>query len=188
MFSFLAVQHKHIITLIGRPALRTFAANSNFNFPKHKELMTEDFYDDNANDNPYAKKEIDGDYESYSQPTHRATATGVLSSYKKQLNLSAKDYVMKDYYEQMKNLNEDVANNFMKADRSNFTKKIVERLRLGKNVKSPVEGAGDEYGNYQKFEGNKNRVEEVNDKGYDDIGNDKFDRNVEQMFQTLNTP
>ena len=95
---------------------------------------------------------------------------------------------MKDYYEQMKNLNEDVANNFLKADRSHFTKTIVERLRLGKNVKSPVEGAGDEYGNYQKFDGSKNRVEEVNDKGYDDSGIDKFARNVEQMFQTMDTP
>ena len=170
-------------TLIGRPAQRTFGISNKFNFPKHKELLTEDFYDDTANDktNPYSKNEMDGDVESFSRPTHRSTATGVLSSYKKQLNLTANDYVMSDYWNQMRDLDEETARGFMKSNRSHFTKTMVERLRLGKNVKAPVEGAGDEYGNYQKFEG-KNRVEEVNDKGYDDLGYDRFQLNLEKMY------
>ena len=69
--------------------------NSAFSFPKHKELLTEDFYDDESQDrqNPYrARKGVVGDdFEDYSRPTHRATPTGVLSSYKKQINLQAED-------------------------------------------------------------------------------------------------
>lgn len=41
-------------------------------------------------------------------------------------------------------------------------------MRLGRGVTSPMEGAGDEYGNYKKFEEGRNTVKEVNDKGYDD--------------------
>lgn len=81
--------------------MRGFATE--FSFPKHRELLTEDFYDDTVDDNgnPYGKTQVDGDAESYRQPTHRSTATGVLSSYKKQLNLTAKDYMMRDYWDQM---------------------------------------------------------------------------------------
>jgi len=46
--------------------------------------------------------------------------------------------------------------NFEKSDRHNFTKTMVDRLRLGRSVQGPVEGAGDEYGNYKKFEEDKN--------------------------------
>ena len=41
-----------------------------------------------------------------------------------------------------------------------------------------MEGAGDEYGNYKKFEQGRNQVKEVNDKGYDDRGFDKFYSNL----------
>lgn len=98
----LSVQQKHVTAVLGRPSTRSFAASNNgFNFPKHKELLTEDFYDDTAhdNENPYGKPDMEGDLESYGHPTHRATATGVLSSYKKQLNLTAKDHMMKDYWD-----------------------------------------------------------------------------------------
>jgi len=65
----------------------------------------------------------------------------------------------------------------------NYTKTMVERLRLGKNLDSPVDGAGDEYGNYSKFESDKNSVKQVNDKGYSDMGVDKFHNNVRKMFE-----
>lgn len=172
--------------ILGRPSVRSFATNG-FSFPKHKELLTEDFYDDTAhdNENPYGKPSMEGDTESYRHPTHRPTATGVLSSYKKQLNLTAKDYIMKDYWDQMASINQDVTDNFMKADRSKATKQLVDRIRLGRNVTSPIEGAGDEYGNYKKFEKSRNKVEEVNDKGYDDRGHDTFIGNVDKMFEAM---
>jgi len=58
----------------------------------------------------------------------------VLSSYKKQLNLSAKDIVMKDYYENMKNFKDGVAEQFEKADRLQFTQRMVDKIRLGRSV------------------------------------------------------
>ena len=68
-------------------------------FPKHKELLTDDFYEDDLSNesNPYGKTKVPNDYDDYNKATHRSTATGVLSSYKKQLNLSTQDIMMKDY-------------------------------------------------------------------------------------------
>ena len=53
----------HMTTLIGR----SFASipKGGFFFPKHRELLTEDFYDDKEHDNPYSKQ-MEGDTESYS--------------------------------------------------------------------------------------------------------------------------
>ena len=53
---------------------------------------------------------------------------------------------------------------------------------------SPVEGAGEEYGNYQKYETGKNKVEQVNDKGYDDCGWDQLKSNVRRMMESMNSP
>ena len=92
----LGVQQRHITAIVGRPTTRGFSTG--FSFPKHRELMTEDFYDDTTNENPYGKLEVENDTESYNEPRHRTSATGVLSSYKKQLNLSADDFMMKDYW------------------------------------------------------------------------------------------
>jgi len=65
---------------------------------------------------------------------------------------------------------------------------MVDRLRLKRSVSSPVEGAGDEYGNYEKFENNKNTVKQVNDKGYNDSGFDTFRQNVREMMQNMSQP
>jgi len=78
--------------------------------------------------------------------------------------------------------------NFEKSDRHNFTKTMVDRLRLGRSVQAPVEGAGDEYGNYKKFEEDKNQVKQVNDKGYNDAGNEKLRRNIREMYANMDTP
>ena len=139
-------------------------SGKDFSFPKHKELLTEDFYDYNVNgsegerNNPYGQQGGQPDYEDYSQPTHRSTATGVLSSYKKQLNLTARDMITRDYMDNVKDLKNNMAAHFSKADRLNYTKQMVERLRLGRGIESPVDGAGDEYGNYKKFEEGRNWV------------------------------
>lgn len=67
--------------------------------------------------------------------------------------------MMKDYYDNVKNLKNDMASSFAKADRANYTKSMVERLRLGRDITSPFDKAGDEYGNYAKFENDSNKVE-----------------------------
>lgn len=86
--------------------------------------------------------------------------------------------MMRDYYNSVKDLKQGVAKQFEKADRGNFTKEYVQRLRLRRGLESPMEASGDEYGNYKKFEEGRNSVKEVNDKGYNDLGLDKFDKNI----------
>ena len=76
----------------------------------------------------------------------------------------------------------------MKADRGNFTKEMVQRLRLRRGLSNPIESKGDEYGNYEKFEDGRNKVEQVNDPGHDDCGVDQFQSNVNQMFRFMSHP
>lgn len=70
--------------------------------------MTEDYWQ-GENENPYDKSTVNNDWEDYEKPTHRATKTGVLSSYKKQINLTANDYIMKDFYDNMRDMKMGVA-------------------------------------------------------------------------------
>ena len=65
---------------------------------------------------------------------------------------------------------------------------MVDRLRLGKSLHGPIEGAGDEYGNYKKFEDGKNQVKKVNDKGYNDAGFPVHNKNIRNMFETMANP
>ena len=173
----------HSTTLLGRGAVRAgipgpcFAFSTRqpagWSFPRHKELLTEDYYnyEEGGDANPYDTSTVKNDFEDYEAvATHRSTATGVLSTYKKKLNLTAKDVMMKDYMTNIKNLKANMAQQFAQADRANYTKTMVERLRLGRGLQSPVDSAGNEYGNYEKFEGGRNQVKEVYDKGYDDFG------------------
>lgn len=184
----------HASTLFGRHSLQMckFASKGrvsrgSYSFPhKNREFFTDDYYQadeySSGGPNPYGKQRYENDYEDYDQPTHRSTKTGVLSSYKKQLNLTANDVIMKDFYQNMKNLKHEVAMQFEKADRMNFTKTMVDKLRLGKCVSGPVEGAGDEYGNYSKFEEDRNTVKKVNDKGVGDLGYPVHEQNIKSLF------
>ena len=65
---------------------------------------------------------------------------------------------------------------------------MVDRLRLGKSLHGPIEGAGDEYGNYRKFEDGKNQIKKVNDKGYNDAGYPVHQKNIRNMFETMANP
>jgi len=73
-------------TCTGFNALRkALFTSSNFRFPKHKDLFTEDYYDDSKDSkNPYESEFPGGkDYQDFNAPTHRSTQTGILSNYKK---------------------------------------------------------------------------------------------------------
>ena len=56
-------------------------------FPKHKELFADDYYENAEKEeesNPFNPSFPGGkDTESFTEPTHRSTNTGILSSYKK---------------------------------------------------------------------------------------------------------
>ena len=95
---------------------------------------------------------------------------------------------MKDYYENMKNFKDGVAEQFEKADRLQFTQRMVDKIRLGRSVQGPIDGAGDEYGNYEKFENSNNQVKKVNDRGVNDLGYPVADKNIRDMFENMAHP
>ena len=91
-------------------------------FPKHSELFADDYYDnvhrqgedggvknpkERPND-PFQKPINEHDFERSDGATHRKTMTGVLSTYKKQLNLSAKDLVERDYWKQVRTMRDKI--------------------------------------------------------------------------------
>ena len=82
---------------------RPFSYNNGF--PKHKELFTDDYFEHAETENPYDTNPLEGeDIDKFDEPSHRMTQTGVLSNYKKQLNMTAQDYVERDYWDKMSNV------------------------------------------------------------------------------------
>ena len=66
--------------------------------------------------------------------------------------------MQKDYWDNMMNLQEDIERNFGAANRETLTKTLVTRMRLRKGFDTQMTPAGDEYGDYEKFENDKNAV------------------------------
>ena len=132
-------------------------------FPKHNELFADDYYDAQADQsNAYDKKHKQNfgkDMDQFNQANNRVTPTGVLSSYKKQLNLNAKDIMERDHWESMRTLRDDFRRELDATDKETFTKEFAMRLRLKRDRCAPYPHKGEEYGDYQKFE--KNYVEQV---------------------------
>ena len=152
--------------------------------------MTDDYFDDfedeayRADKNPYGNKgELD--YEDWKRPIHKKALTGVLSTYKKQMNLTADDVIQKDYWDKINSLNEDIQKNFEAADRRQYTKEMVAKLRLGREMTSSFTPAGEEYGNYQKFDNTRNSVKEVNDRGELDYGQDLEDKKLRKFMKEV---
>lgn len=56
----------------------------------------------------------------------------------------------------MRTMRDNIKEKIDKTDRSTFTKKFVERLRMGRDLDAPMSEAGDDYGDYSKFENDKN--------------------------------
>lgn len=69
----------------GCNTLRRALFGTSFKFPKHKELFTEDYYDESKDSKSPYESEFPGgpDSEDFNAPSHRATQTGILSNYKK---------------------------------------------------------------------------------------------------------
>ena len=157
-------------------------------FPKHKELFAEDYYEaDGQEVNPYDTQFPGGpDTLSYDKPTHRVTSTGILSDYKKQLNLTPEDIVQKDFWERLRETRNDTERRLNDTKPEVFTKNHTMRLRLQRDLAAEMPKDGQEYGDYQKYE--KNSVVQKNDQGFDDPGNDTFFTNYQNMLRRINLP
>lgn len=126
----------------------------------------------------------DQDFETYDKPTHKTTPTGILSSYKKQLNMTPEDVMQKDYWNNMRNFKDDTVRQMDASSRETFTKEYTKRLRMNRDLSAPMPEKGEEYGNYEKYE--KNSVELEVDEGLYDDGSDKFRKNYNNMMAQLN--
>lgn len=122
------------------------------------------------------------------------TDSGVLSSYKKQINLTAQDVLEKDYWDEVKNMRTNVGNMFdkIKSDERqvmNFSKAYKERLRLRRDIDYTEDFRKKyltrEYGNYSKYE--KNKVEHEINPGQDETPLEKFVENYNNMMRQMST-
>jgi len=105
-----------------------------------------------------------------------------MSTYKKQLNLTPEDVMEKDYWKAIRTMRDDVKDKLEKSGPETFTKEFVERIRMSRDLTAPMTEAGNEYGDYSKYEGDKNTVKEVNDKGLGDVGMETFHANWANMI------
>ena len=151
--------------------------------------MTDHYYagEDGAlheeSQNPYGPDPDAKDYEDWNAPTYRSTDRGILGTYKKQIGLSAQDVMEKDYWDNMLNIQKDMQRNFGAANRETLTSTLLTRMRLGRALDTQMTPAGDEYGDYKKFESDKNSVTEENERGEWDPGYDKFEKNARSLLR-----
>eukprot|EP00352_Strombidinopsis_acuminata_P001004 CAMPEP_0176344088 /NCGR_PEP_ID=MMETSP0126-20121128/4435_1 /TAXON_ID=141414 ORGANISM="Strombidinopsis acuminatum, Strain SPMC142" /NCGR_SAMPLE_ID=MMETSP0126 /ASSEMBLY_ACC=CAM_ASM_000229 /LENGTH=156 /DNA_ID=CAMNT_0017690369 /DNA_START=249 /DNA_END=719 /DNA_ORIENTATION=- len=120
--------------------------------------------------------------------------SGVLSSYKKQINLTAQDHLEKDYWDEIKNMRGNVAEMFDKISTDErevmkFSKAYKTRLRLRRDVDYTEDFRKKyltrEYGNYSKYELNK--VEHEINPGVDETPLEKFTENYHNMMRQMST-
>jgi len=64
----------------------------------------------------------------------------------------------KDYWTKIRGARDKLKETLDKTDRDSFTKKFVQRLRMGRDMEAPYSEAIDDYGDYSKFENDKNKV------------------------------
>lgn len=83
-------------------------------------------------------------------------------------------------------MTEDTARKLRETKPEVFTKEFAMRMRLRRDLNAPFPKAGHEYGDYEKYE--KNNIEELNEKGLDDFGEDTFFKNYQNMLKQFNTP
>lgn len=97
---------------------------------------------------------------------------GILATYKKRLNLSARDVMEQDYWENIKDLDTQSAKYFSTVSQNerelmNQTKNFVQRLRLDREIDFTDDFRKRfmtrEYGNYDKYD--KNKIVEDVEKG-----------------------
>jgi hypothetical protein len=121
---------------------------------------------------------------------------GILASYKKRLNLTPEEVMEQSYFEKMRDFTDTAAEYFDvvgKSDRDlmNNTKNYTTRLRLKREVSFESDFRKKymtrEYGNYEKYETDKNNVKETTERGEDDAGYDRFIKNHREMDMRLKT-
>ena len=65
--------------------------------------------------------------------------------------------MMKDYWKSINSLTEETQRKLNETKPEVFTKEMVQRLRMKRDITEPFEKDGHEYGNYDKYD--KNKVE-----------------------------
>jgi len=90
----------------------------------------------------------------------------------------------KDFWSNMNELTNDIKRDFDKSERATYTKTMMDRLRLGREMRAEMTPAGDEYGNYKKFEG-ENSVQQKDDKAIHDLGYEQYEKNLRKLMEEM---
>lgn len=184
---------------------KTFQSGGNFNFPKHNEYFNDKYYDTtDSTKSPYAKnaagpKTLSEDFVDPNNPfvsENPYIPGGILASYKKRMNLTPQEVIEQSYFDKMRDFTDTAAEYFDvvgKSDRDlmNNTKNYATRLRLKREISFESDFRKKymtrEYGNYDKYESDKNSVSQQTERGEDDLGYDKFMKNHREMNIRLKT-
>jgi hypothetical protein len=98
--------------------------------------------------------------------------------------LSAQDVVEKDFWNNVHELNNNMERNFNESNRHEYTKQMVDKIRLGREMRQAIDPAGEEYGNYKKFDGS-NSVTQKDDPGVNDLGYDQYEKNLRSLMEEM---
>ena len=61
---------------------------------------------------------------------------------------------------------------------------MVDKIRLGREMRQAIDPAGEEYGNYKKFDGS-NSVTQKDDPGVNDLGYDQYEKNLRSLMEEM---
>lgn len=123
------------------------------------------------------------------------TPGGILSTYKKKMNLTPEEVMEEGYWNKVRDLKDDVSEFFEtvsknERDLMNTTKNYVMRARLNREIDFTEDFRKRfmtrEYGNYEKYE--DTGVKQELEKGENDIGVDTFHKNLVDFDRRVNLP
>ena len=175
--------------------------SENFSFPRHKELFTEDYYNNEYREGYDPDKEWENHMESpitknlranshhYQhdqadvgfQRTEQTVSGGILKNYKQVRKETLGDILHGDYWRANKNYMKEAAKSFTLESSSekemmDYTKNFTTRHRLSRDIDFTEDFRKKyltkEYGNFEKYE--KNSVTLEVDKGEQRTNKDKF--------------
>jgi hypothetical protein len=95
--------------------------------------------------------------------------------------------VEKDYWKKYQDLFADTSRVLKQTKPEQFTKEFTQRLRMKRDMNAPMAKAGHEYGDYEAYADDVNRVDHHSEKNSTDLHNESFYKNYQSMIKSMNT-
>jgi len=203
-----ATNAKHSKGSIGKEG----TMGNNFEFPRHKELFNEGYYDDDPNKGIRSEDHFESKFSKQMEeknPRYKSDTLdygidnsqhsldidgGVMQSYRKITGQTVEDILQSDYWHAKRGIHQNAAKMFNSVtsnekDMMNNTKNFTMRHRLNRDLDFTEDFKKryltKEYGNYEKYDLNK--VETKYDKGEFTIDHDNFYEKYMKLIRRLPT-